>query len=179
MQGTTDIMVDLETMDTAVTASILSIGACRIDWKTGETADPFYCVIDLQDCLANGLTKSASTEGFWNKQSPEARKVLTDPSVSLFKGLADFGMYLKMFGVRSVRLWGNGSDFDNAILSHAYSKMNLNLPWLFYNSRCYRTAKDLGKAQETWVDLERVGVHHNALDDAIYQAKCMIASNVR
>ena len=168
----TDIMVDLETLDTRQTATILSIGACRIDWTTGEIVDPFYVVVDSQSGLDIGLTESASTRQFWDKQGPEARKVFTDPNVPIQVALSDFGSYLRRFGIKSVELWGNGSDFDNTILTNAYDKCGLRAPWMFYNNRCFRTLrKTVGR---NVIEPVREGTHHNALDDAIYQAKILL-----
>lgn len=168
----TDIMVDLETFDTRQTAAILSIGACRIDWATGEIVDPFYVVVDLQSCFDIGLTESASTRQFWGKQPDEARKVFTDPNVPIHEALRKFEQYLRNFGIKSVELWGNGSDFDNTILTNAYDKCGLRAPWMFYNNRCFRTLrKTVGR---NVIEPKREGTHHNALDDAIYQAKILL-----
>jgi inhibitor of KinA sporulation pathway (predicted exonuclease) len=42
--------------------------------------------------------------------------------------------------------------------------------WKFYNNRCYRTLKNLPAAKGTTID-RGTGTHHNALDDAVSQAK--------
>lgn len=167
-----DIMVDLETYDTRSSAAILSIGACHIDWQREEITDPFYRIIDLQTCLDAGLTESESTKKWWDRQGPEARRVFTDPSVSLLQGLTDFATYLKFFGTSKVKLWGNGSDFDNVILTHAYNKLGLDAPWRFYNNRCFRTVR---KELASYIqEPDRAGVHHNALDDAMFQASILL-----
>jgi exodeoxyribonuclease VIII len=44
-------------------------------------------------------------------------------------------------------------------------------PWRHWNDRCYRTVKSLYPD----VKLERVGTHHNAVDDAESQARHLIA----
>ncbi len=171
MSGT-DVMVDLETLDTKPSAVILSIGACVVDLDAGKISDHFYRVISVESCLEAGLTESASTKAWWDKQSPEARKVFTDPSISLTQALVEFGKYLKFFGSGTVKLWGNGSDFDNTILIHAYDKIGLDAPWRFYNNRCFRTIKN---AMSDHIQVPaREGTYHNALDDAIYQAKILL-----
>lgn len=167
-----DIMVDLETYDTRPSAAILSIGACRVDWEREEITDRFYRIVELQSCLDAGLTESESTKAWWNRQGAEARRVFTDPSVPLFQALSDFATYLKIFGLRDVRVWGNGSDFDNVILANAYDAMGLDAPWRFYNNRCFRTVN------KTFSDIvkkpDRQGTHHNALDDAVFQAETLL-----
>lgn len=166
-----DVMVDLETLDTRPTAVILSIGACRVNWGTGEASDPFYRVIDPASCEEAGLTKSKDTLAWWAKQSEEARRVFTDPNVSLLQALTDFATYLKFFGGR-VRVWGNGSDFDNVILINAYNALGLDAPWRFYDNRCFRTVrKQLG---HLITEPPRGGTYHNALDDAVFQTQILL-----
>ena len=167
-----DIMVDLETFDTRPTAVILSIGACRINWAEDTVDRPFHQIIDRQSCVDAGLSISEDTVNWWNKQSYEAKAVFRDPSVPLLDALAQFSAYMKEFDPKTVRVWGNGSDFDNTILANAYAAMGFELPWRFYNNRCFRTAKDLYSDHMT--ALPRQGTHHNALDDAMHQARGLL-----
>jgi exodeoxyribonuclease VIII len=80
-----------------------------------------------------------------------------------------------MMRVSGVELWGNGSDFDNVILGDAYEAAAMRRPWSYNKSRCFRTA--LADAPEA--ERERlwkrysVGVGHNALDDALRQARIL------
>lgn len=172
-----DIMVDIETLDTRPSAAIISIGACRIDWDNGVVTDNFYQAIRVSSNNSVGRSVSQDTLRWWDKQSPEAQKVLTDPdAMDLDIALISFARYLLQFGVKhglsTVRLWGNGSDFDNVIIADAYSSLGLDAPWRFYNNRCFRTVKDL--YSDVIQPPAREGVHHNALDDAVYQAKCLL-----
>jgi len=67
----------------------------------------------------------------------------------------------------TVRVWGNGSNFDNVILEHTYRLLNIKLAWKNQNDRCFRTLKKIYPEMK----IERCGTYHNALDDAITQAK--------
>jgi len=67
-------------------------------------------------------------------------------------------------------VWGNGASFDNAILANAYHKTHLDLPWQYYNNRCYRTIKNCYPN----IKLSRAGTLHKALDDAKSQAMHLI-----
>lgn len=70
-----------------------------------------------------------------------------------------------------VRIWGNGADFDNVILASVYKRIGMEQPWLYRNNRCYRTLKALHPE----IPIERVGTHHNAVDDAESQARHLLA----
>ena len=165
-----NVMVDLETLDTQPSAIILSIGACLV--THGEPSVPFYRSISVDSCVDAGMTESASTRKFWDNQPAEARAVFTDPNqIPVIQALGDFAEYLRSFGSGSVRVWGNGSDFDNVILADAYRRFGFDLPWRFYNNRCFRTVRKLIGAG--MVEPERQGTYHNALDDAQHQARIL------
>jgi hypothetical protein len=170
------VMCDLETLDTRPSAVILSIGACTLDPGSGEITDRFYRAIDLESCQVAGLTTSESTKKWWAQQSEEARSVFSDPDrVSLLQALSDFSIFLRMLpgGPTKVKLWGNGSDFDNVILSNAYGALNFDAPWRFYNNRCYRTVRNCLKHHYV-AEPDRAGTYHNALDDALHQARILL-----
>lgn len=166
-----NIMVDLETLDNKPSAIILSIGAVAFDPNTGRLGEEFYQVINTDSCRRAGLTESEDTVAWWKQQSEEAKQVLheaeAETSCHLLKALIGFKDWLQPFKLSRVKVWGNGSDFDNPILTTAYSKVGMSLPWRFYNNRCYRTLK---KLYPTVVFDKREGTYHNALDDAKTQA---------
>ncbi len=157
-----EIMVDLETMDTKPTAAIVAIGA--VAFCDGEIFDEFYVNVSLQDNVDCGRTISGDTIMWWMSQSDAARGALKRDCSSLWAALHQFSGWLQANGVELV--WGNGAAFDNVILEDAFRSVNHGLPWKFYNDRCYRTVKNMFPE----VKLERVGEHHNALDDAKSQA---------
>lgn len=176
-----EIMLDLETFSLDNKAAVVTIGAVK--WRVPSnteyednknTADflgeEFHVAIDLKSCMDQGLVVDADTICWWFKQSQEARDALFHQTKSLTEALAAFDQFVG----RSERgkaldisgLWGNGADFDNVILRNAYTAAGMNPPWSHRQHRCYRTLKEL----EPSVELKRVGVHHNALDDAKTQA---------
>ncbi len=168
---TRDVMVDLETLGSVPGCAILSIGAVSFG-KGGPCRDEtFEAVVSRSSCAAVGLHEDADTLDWWGKQSPEARAIIDaagDPmqSADIKTALVEFSFWLAKFG-SDVRLWGNGSDFDNAILSAAYRAIGMKPYWKFWNNRCYRTLKSLRPD----IKMERSGTHHCALDDAISQAE--------
>lgn len=176
-RGFFDDMVDLETADNKPGAAIVSLGAVFFDPPTGRMGPEFYRVVYLPSCEELGLTVSEDTLAWWAQQSPEVQKTM-DAALTRRKSrpiadvLYEFEQYLKPAG-ENVRIWGNGSDFDNPILAMAFHACGQPLPWKFWNSRCFRTLKNMPGARR--VVPERRGTHHNALDDAKHQAEHAIA----
>ena len=162
------VMIDLETMGTRPTAPIIAIGAVRFD-RTGIT-DKFYMNIDLESAVDIGLAVvDPKTVKWWMTQSDAARSVLQEDAKGITTALLAFQEWLgPEAGCEGV--WGNGVGFDNVLLSEAYQRLGLTVPWPFWADRCYRTMKNLYPQ----IELERVGTHHNALDDAASQAAHLI-----
>ena len=164
---TNHVMIDLETLDNVGTAAIVAIGACVFSGpKQGEK---FYTAVDQTSSIALGLSVSLGTMEWWAKQTPQARAVFDDPDrLKILVALEAFAQWLFPLG-EDVRVWGNGASFDNAILAHAYRKAGRELPWAFWNDRCYRTiAAGISERRE------QLGTHHNALDDALSQAQHLV-----
>ncbi len=160
-----NVMLDLETMGTRPTSAITAIGAVIFDPDTQQLGTEYHRIIHLESCEREGFTMDASTVLWWLKQSPEALAIYSSqhamPIADALQEFSDWLGYLK-----NPIIWGNGSDFDNLLLSNAYKTCKLGVPWKFWNNRCYRTMKSL----YPHVELTRVGTHHNALDDAKSQA---------
>ena len=167
------IMLDLETLGTKPGSVILSIGAVLFDPKTGELGETFYSVISTKDSLSYGLTVDPNTQAWWNTQSTEAKAVLTEAQAPeakpLMTVLNDFKEWVQSNTVEKANrmVWGNGASFDVPLLQAAYEATALVPPWNYWGSMCYRTIKNLNKNTPA---PKREGTHHNALDDAIYQA---------
>lgn len=165
-----NVMIDLETLGTTPGSVILSIGAVAFDPVTLELGTKYYSIISTKSCLAHDLWVEEATAKWWDEQSAEAQKVLFEAQdgPDIVTVLEGFTEYLNVVGdPKTIRMWGNGSDFDNALLACAYTAIEKPLPWQFYNNRCYRTIKGLAPAIK--INLGD-GVHHNALDDAKAQA---------
>ena len=170
-----NVMVDLETLGTRAGCVILSIGAVAFDPKTHQLGDEFYKVICTENCVNAGLTIDDRTLGWWNKQKAEAKQVLMDAKdsaicIPLCDALGGFNVWLSQFpkAMDDMKVWGNGSDFDNAILANAYAAVNIHPIWKFWNNRCFRTLKTLHPKVSS---PEMNGVVHNALADAKWQAE--------
>ena len=167
----TDIMVDLETFGAGSHALIVAIGAVKFDLAKKEVYNTqvggtFYAVVNAKSAQAAGGKIDADTVIWWMKQSDAARNAIVNGEAQpIEKVLEDFAVWSK--GAKGI--WGNGSDFDNVILSNAYQRLGMPTPWTPWVSRCYRTVKNLPNIKKVAIN-RAAGTHHNALDDAIAQA---------
>jgi DNA polymerase III epsilon subunit-like protein len=168
-----DIMLDLETMGNGQDAAIVAIGAVAFD--ADRLGESFYVAIDLQSSVAEGGVMDASTVIWWLQQSDIARTEITAPAhqFTLLTALSMFTEFANDHG-KDVRIWGNGAAFDNVILRRAYQRAGIEAPWRYSRDRCYRTVA--GMCPDIKID-RTGGTHHNALDDAIAQARHLIAIN--
>lgn len=176
----TDVVIDLETGDTnTATGAVLSIGAVAFNAAHGmppDDAPTFHEALDLDDQLRRGRTISASTFTWWLGQSEPARLALAsmqDEAMPPAEGLAAFVDWLRAHtDLSRVRVWGNGANFDNPMLTSLLATYGVKLPWKFYNDRCYRTAVAPFK-RDAPAELAEGLVAHNALHDAIKQARVL------
>ena len=166
----TDIMIDLETLNTTTDSAILTIGAVKFDPFdrdqldiTKTRMDVFYEKVDLDSCDKLGLTTSDDTIEWWSKQSQDAQDAAFDPEGRLDIEEAFNRLYKFCWGAK--RVWSNGACFDIMICEHVFRKIGKAVPWNFWEIRDVRTAFDLG------IDPKRPPVlAHHALEDAWNQA---------
>lgn len=158
----TRVMIDIETLGVETGAAILSIGAA--EFGVDGIGDTFYRSVSLTSCQEAGLELDAETIEWWFSQDGGARGVLSggddldDVLVALDSWLGDVG---------ATEYWANSPSFDLQMLEHAYDAVGYRPPWSFYEERDYRTLKALGIVDEP----EQDGIEHNALDDALHQAR--------
>lgn len=169
-----EVMLDLETYDNTPTSLILSIGACKFHKAgSGIVGTTFEVFVDPTDAFNHGLTISPGTIDWWlDGDRDEARKLMNanrGKRLPLKEALLRFSRWLD--GDRPV--WGNGAMFDNAILGNAYRVVGEKQPWAFWNDRCYRTMKNVVPS----VKMQRKGIHHSAMWDAVSQAEHLQSIN--
>jgi hypothetical protein len=166
-----DIMLDLETLSSAPDGAIIAIGACTFASEGTPLAEherkTFNMIIDAHDAqtAARGSV-DARTMQWWVRQSEAARSIFNSPfATPTAIALQQFSAFCADFD--GPRIWGNGANFDNVLLRGAYDRMSLKAPWSFRDDRCYRTLKSLRPD----IEFKPSGVAHNALDDAVSQAR--------
>lgn len=162
-------MIDLETLSDHSNAIILSIGAVMFNVEEG-IIDTFYRNVDPVGQSQLGLHKSKRTIEWWSKQSPEALAALRDNKIPLKQMLEEFADW---YGTKQCPVWSKSVDFDCAIMASAYRAVygeDATPPWKYWNTRCMRTVESFYPMPKS----DRVGVYHNALDDATTQATHLI-----
>lgn len=169
-QLATDVMVDIETLDTTPNAVILSIGA--VAFNRAGVIDTFYTNISLKDNLKHNRTISEDTFYWWMSQDKQAGKVLGENPTTMYLALHRFLEFMRSNGdIRKLRLWGNGAAFDNVILRDALSQITLGGAevWKFYNDMCFRTYVKMNNIERV-----RPTVAHDALSDALAQTQSLL-----
>ena len=163
-------MIDLETMGTDPYAPVITIAACAMRLDNEDVIDDMFSVnISLESCMALGMRPSASTIQWWltgDKVPQSARELaFTSDAMPLPAALDTFTTWMNS---RPLKVWGNSARFDCGLLGAAYKICGKELPWTPWNERCYRTIKNLPGAKG--ISIQRFGVYHHAIDDAISQA---------
>jgi len=159
------VMLDLETMSSDPTAAVIQIGA--VPFSLEDIGPGFKTTIDLEDSMRYG-TVSGPTIKWWMEQADAARKSVMSGTRTLRQGLQDFGDWMRGLEGGGHKVWAHAT-FDHPILLNAYSKSNLIRPFHYRQCRDLRTLEEFWGGGIEWPS--RKNVHHDALDDAIFQAE--------
>jgi DNA polymerase III epsilon subunit-like protein len=163
------VMLDIETVGLEVGAAIVEIGAVQFAPR-GLIGETFYSSVSLTSSQEAGLTVDADTVEWWVGEHPEVAGEVLVGGDPLYESLVDFVAWYEEIDPHEV--WANSPSFDCEMLDHAGEKVGVPMPWDFYQERDVRTLDSLPHD----VDLEQEGTEHNALDDALYQAR--VASKI-
>lgn len=167
-----DVMLDLETMGNGPDAAIVAIGAVGMDLRNGTLGKDFYATISLESSVEAGGQMDPSTVLWWMRQSSAARDELVAGDGKESEVVFRFYEFLKNNSdFDTLRVWGNGVDFDNVIMESALRRHRLDIPWRYRNNSCYRTVRKLFPDVGMVI---REGTLHNAYDDARNQALHLI-----
>ncbi|QFS86605.1 MULTISPECIES: 3'-5' exonuclease [unclassified Marinobacter] len=174
----TDAMVDIETLDTRPSAVVISIGVVLFNRrepkvKMKELNLKFGKKEFRDEQIMMGRTVDKETVAWWKGQEPDAKRIFKQANVtSMEDALNKLTAFLTQ-GDTNYLIWGNGSDFDNTIMTSLYESFGMQAPWKFWNNRCFRTFK--GEHGHITRPPEFHGVKHDAVDDARQQARYLQA----
>jgi len=172
----THYVLDLETLGKGPNAAIATIGCVRIE--NGVIGDGLYIRVDVDSAIAFGGETDASTIDFWLKQSEEAQREIHHDfnRVKINNALIQLADFIDrpaaVYGETYV--WGNGATFDNVIISTAFQRAHIPRPWPYCNDRDLRTIVQL--YPEAKQSVQFIGLKHHALDDAMHEARILIAA---
>lgn len=164
-------MLDLETLSTRANAVILIIGAIKFkrngntsSFKDIDEKDKFYRRVTLKSCTDVKMDIDPETINWWHSQDKKVKHeaLYSEDRCTLEKSLKDFSEWFN--GSRFI--WGNGSSFDVTIIEEAYKRVNIDIPWKFWNVRDLRTLFDFGRVYNRDLPTEN---KHDALYDCYRQ----------
>jgi hypothetical protein len=160
-------MIDLETLDTRPSSTILTLGAVKFNpFTLEEPHSELYLKLDLDEQDKLGRTVSEDTIAWWGRQDPKIQEeAFAEDGRSNISSLVS---QLNKFILNADVIWAHSYGFDMTILEDLYRQVKTPIPWNFWQIRDSRTLfallpEDPRKSMQT--DL------HNALADAYYQAK--------
>lgn len=163
-----EISFDLETLSLAADAQILSIGAVKFCRETKEIGEKLHLIIDIT--AANPGRVDGSTVMWWMNQTQEARNAVFSADVERVP-LAEALEHFSAFCEGATEFWQRG-DKDAQWLENSYERCGLQPPFRFWQLNDQRT---LTKCFEHRVEELVHGGAHNALEDALFQAQCILA----
>ena len=200
------ISLELETWGTRLGSDIRSIGACVFDPLTGavdmEGKGTFHVACDnpLLDNIHNrafagnpdlldgvhrkyNLRRDSSTIQWWEDQGEEAKAAFASPvelgaAIDLFTNWMMSVTPFQRIPIRTVCLWSHDAAFDPPRLEIVANAVGREAIWHYRSPRNTRTVFDLAGIVDhsAFMKEHRVGVFHNALDDAISQARAICAA---
>lgn len=171
-----DVMVDLETFGTGKDAVVCQIGACYFDRVTGAIGDKFKVNIDARTAVKSGAEIDADTVYWWLSQGKDAISSITSPPlVDITTAFEDLNKFL----APAKAIWSHAT-FDFVIIAQTLRRLGIKPNFRYTAARDIRTLMDLAKASAGQVEDPqlRLGTHHDALDDCIFQVLyCVHALN--
>lgn len=163
----TDLMIDLETLGTDSETPVISLGAAFFDPTTKVMGPTFYMALDVSEQIKRGRKPTGDTIKWWMSQTDSAKKVFHEKAKPAVEVLQTFITWFKATSPKA-HVWGNGSTFDISIMEHIFRDYGLECPWSHTKVMDLRTFR---RFQGKGAKVINVGTAHNALDDAVAQAK--------
>lgn len=169
LDGRSQIMVDIETLSTAINCAIVSIGAIKFSLSEG-IQDRFKVNIDPVSCKKFGRAINKKTIDWWFEQPKAAREGwMTDPK-PMDEALNTFADW---YGPKSRVIWSKGSYFDFPRLEDSFQACEIAIPWKYWDVYDYRTIINVLKIDDRKLKSEG-SVYHDAVSDCEEQLKVLL-----
>lgn len=160
------LMVDCETLDIGERPVLLSIGAVVFD--ENGIYEKFHVGVDIGISIEHGFTVSQSTIDWWNEQDQAAKDQAFSGQWDIERALHHLVAFFNENKCKEI--WSKGALADIRWINNALDHFGIERPWKYYKEFCFRT---LLKSVPRF-EIPFAGIQHNALDDAIHQAKQFI-----
>ena len=176
-----NIVLDLETLSLQEDAAILQIGCCipqfdRVKIPEGISHE-FEVTVAYDIAVKSEFHKDSETMDWWEKQDPRVRKLVFSGQNNYEDALHQLVFWLDNLRLAGadIAIWGNGSDFDNRLLTYTLNCYGFKKCWDFRNNRDLRTLKALFPLEGAGITLVRTSaeIAHTALGDARYEARVL------
>lgn len=165
-----DAMFDIETMGTDQDAAVVSVAVVLFNLQTESIGAQFHKNIHLATAMRDGGTTAAGTIMFWLRQGDAVRKPVAFGGEDIRDVLRDLSVWLHgecgrdERGLAKARPWGNSARFDLGILSTAFRRAGLPVPWGWSNERCFRTVRNMHPQVPYNPDYKGDGAHNPLVD---------------
>lgn len=165
----TDVMIDIETLDTTPSAVILSIGAVPFNIGNGEIGPNYHSKCDVSLQVRDGHTIGLETLKWWIEQDSNVLSNSLTGGEWVRRSVENLNNFITEECVDEVRLWSNSPSFDLVILKNA-----LNNPWPFpyWRERDVRTFVEI--RSDTAKHFAKK-VTHDPVDDCLRQIDMVCA----
>lgn len=167
-----DVMLDIETLGTDSNSVVISISAVNFDLTTGESGKTFEVRLDTMEQVLTGGIVDSNTAAWWFSQDAEAISALLKiEKVSVIKGLISFNSWLDslVFPNKEIKLWGNGSSFDNLLVRNLYKRHEIDFTLPYWCDNDVRTLVTLSNIDTR--DFHFEGIKHKGIDDCLHQIR--------
>lgn len=171
-----EVMLDMETCDTAETAAILEIALIPFMLDGSSVNESIiHHTIDLTSCFMAGMTFSKETQLWWNtsQQTSRARaNLIINEKKSIGNSFQEIESWFNQLNeTYDVHLWCRGLNFDIPKFERCFRRLLglKNMPYRWWNLEDARTYCRAFNVHST--DIEFDGTPHSALDDCRHQIK--------
>lgn len=167
-----NVMIDIETFGTRTNSIIVSISAVKFAFGSDDT-EVFHVNIDPISSKSYGMVTDKATVDWWKEQSPDVIRSLSMNRKPLDVALDELSTFIgKEFEqYKDMTIWANGAAFDFPIIEWSYHAVGKTPPWRYWNLRDARTIYKVFSLD--FKTYQRVGQHHNSLDDCLTQIKAL------
>jgi hypothetical protein len=158
-------MIDIETLGTLPGSVITQLGLAKFSEEHGIQVI-ISQHIELKSCLDAGLVIDQSSL-HWRFKENLPFYTHSKTVVPLKAALGKFFSYIE----KDELTWADPVNFDLPLLEVAAARVGLQVPWHRQNTRDARSFPFYSKSE-----LKRETAPHDAADDAIHQARCLVAA---